>query len=262
MAHYSNRMKFSLCFALILVLCIVSCGCTQQAVAPPAATTPAPVAATVTTIPAAGSDLAKLSDAQPNATVTLDPGVVLVAFQADGPQKMMFSYLYGNDWGAYSDIHITSPFNGTLAFEVPAKGDCVFNISGSGGWTAQVRLPEKTTPLKVPVNMSGSGTDVTPYFTLEKGQYIFQRGETGAASPGYELRFANGSYLMDADNTFVQPGFGMLSPEPFRFIEVTETGTYFLSVIARSNPSPWNASIIGSPAIPHMGPGPAIPGKV
>jgi hypothetical protein len=188
----------------------------------------------------------------------LDPGMILVVFQASGPQKMTVDFSCGTDWGAYSGLDLTGPYNGTFAFQVPGKEVCAFNISGSGAWTAQVNLPDMTTPLEIPGNLSGSGTDVTSPFMLQKGQYLFQREETGLASPLYELRYANGSYLNDANNTYVQPGFGLLSAETFRFIEIPESGTYFMSVLPRTDPSPWNASIIISPTIPPMGMGPVM----
>lgn len=59
---------------------------------------------------------------------------------------------------------------------------------------------------------------------------------------------------MDANFTYVQPGFNRLSPETFRIIDIPEPGTYFLSVIAEDNPKPWNTSIRVIPQIPVMGP--------
>lgn len=252
-------MKFHFFFAIIMILGIAACGCTQPATTPSATTTTVTAAATVHPAPAVGSSLATLSDARPYTSLMLDTGVVLVSFQADGPRKMLFNLACGQDWGAFSEIRMTGPYNGTVAFGLPTKGECMVNISGSGAWTAQVSRPEMKTPLNIPVNMSGAGTTVTPVFTLEKGQYIFQRGEIGLASPEYELMFANGSYLMNANNTFVQPGFGMDSPESFRIIDVPESGTFFLGVTARENPWSWNASIIAVPPVPFMGPGPVIP---
>lgn len=257
--RYKYPMKFHLWFALIMILGIAACGCTQPLAAPPATTTPASTSATVQPAPATGSSLATLSDTRPNTSFTPDTGFVIVSFKAFGPQKMLFNLGCGQDWGAFSEIRVTGPYSGSLPFAVPKNTECVFNISGSGVWTAQVCRPEMTTPLKVPVNLSGSGTTMTPYLTLEKGQYIFQREETGEGSPAYELRFANGSLLMNANNSFVQPGFGMFSQETFRIIDVPESGTYFLGVTARENPRPWNASIIAVPPIPFMGPGPVIP---
>ncbi|MFH0966388.1 MAG: hypothetical protein V1862_01730 [Methanobacteriota archaeon] len=251
-------MKIFLMFGLILVLGIAVCGCTQPGTVPSPITPSSPDTATALPVSGAGLSLASLSDVRPNTNLTLDPGVVLVSFQAYEPQKMQFNLFCGQDYGASSDIRITSPYNGSLAFGIPEKGECSVNISGSGTWTAQLSRVEMNTPLETPVNLSGSGTTVSPFFTLEKGQYIFQREEIETASPEYELMFSNGSPLMDTNNTFVQPRFGRFSPDTFRIIDIPESGTYFLSIIAEDNPCPWNASIIALPQIPHMGPGPAI----
>ncbi|PKL60405.1 MAG: hypothetical protein CVV33_02845 [Methanomicrobiales archaeon HGW-Methanomicrobiales-4] len=254
-------MKSYLLFGLIIVLGITVCGCTQPVTVPSTVTPPSPATVTVEPVPATGLSLATLSNDQPNTSLMLDPGVFFVSFQAYDPQKMQFNLFCGQDWGASSEIRMTSPYNGSLAYGIPAKGKCIVNISGSGTWTAQVSRVEMNTPLKIPVNLSGSGTTVSPFFTLEKGQYIFQREETETASPEYELMFSNGSPLMDVNNTFVQPRFGRFSPDSFRIIDIPQSGTYFLSVIAEDNPLAWNASIIAIPQIPHMGPGPAISEK-
>jgi hypothetical protein len=251
-------MKIFLFFGFIIILGITVCGCTQPVTEQSTVPTPSSAAGTVEPVPATGLSLATLSDSQPNTSLMLDPGVFLVSFQAYDPQNMQFNLFCGQDWGASSDIRMTSPYNGSLAYGIPEKGECIVNISGSGTWTTQISRVEMNTSLKIPVNLSGSGTTVSPFFVLEKGQYIFQREETETASPEYELMFSNGSPLMDTNNTFVQPRFGRLSPDSFRFIDIPESGTYFLSVIAEDNPRPWNASIIATPQIPHMGPGPAI----
>ncbi|MFA4876325.1 MAG: hypothetical protein WC586_02855 [Methanoregula sp.] len=255
-------MKISLGIFLVLIICLISCGCTQQTPGPSAQTPALPaVAPAAPGGTATGSSIAELSNARPGAIISLDPGVVIVAFSAQGAQPMTFQFSQGQDYAEISDIVMTGPYSGTLAVAPPKKGEYMLNITGNGTWSAQVTRAEMTKPQKAPVNLSGSGTAVTPFFTLEKGQYFFNRNETGLASPLYELRYANGSYLMDVNNTFVQPGFGMGSPHPFMFVEIPENGTYFLSVIARSNPHPWNVSISAVPPLPHMGPGPAIPKK-
>jgi len=99
---------------------------------------------------------------------------------------------------------------------------------------------------------------VTPFFTLEKGQFIFERSETGTASPQYYLRYVNGNLLMDVNNTFAEPTFGMDSPATFRIVDVPVTGTYFMSTLTNDNPGAWHASILSVPPIPHRGPGPLI----
>ena len=263
MTHgYSYSMKLVFLFGLIIVLGMITCGCTQPKTLPVIDTTPSPAVVTVKSVPATGLSLADLSNEMPNTSLTLDPGVILVSFQAYDPQKMRFNQQCKQSWGEVSDIRINRPYNGSFAYGIPAKDECFVNISGSGTWAAQISRFDMNNPLKIPVNLSGSGTMVSPSFTLEKGNYIFQREETGTASPVYELMFSNGSELMDANNTFVQPRFGMFSPETFKIINIPESGTYFLSVIAEDNPKLWNVSIISIPKILGMGPGPAISKKV
>ena len=259
-------MKRWFSIALILVICIGSSGCTQQPVTPPTAGTPAitPATAPVSTahgVPATGTVLAELSNTQPNASLTLEPGAFILSFQTAGPQKMGF-HINGFQDYEETELSTTGPFSGSLTFgPVIKSGVYSINITSNGSWTAQVTRADPKTPMKVPVNLSGSGTQVTPFFYLEKGQYFFARNETGFSSPLYFLHYANGSYLMDANNTYVQPGFGEGSPHPFLFVYITESGNYYLNTIMKKNPGVWSASISPVPAIPHMGPGPAMPEK-
>jgi len=135
----------------------------------------------------------------------------------------------------------------------------ILEIRGNGSWSAGVSTENPAATVPVSLNMTGSGTMVTPFFTLEKGQYIFMRSETGTASPQYYLRYANGNFLMDANNTFAEPAFGMDSPATFRIVDVPMTGTYFMSTLTNDNPGAWHVSSCPfPPPIPHLGPGPLI----
>jgi hypothetical protein len=246
----SYSMKLFLSFLLILILGIVTLGyaepVTEQSFH-------------LTSDPVAGSVLATLSNDQPKANFMQDAGAVLVSFQADGPQTLTFNQKCTKDWADFTELKISAPYNGTLTFNTPVTDECTLNISGTGIWTAQVTKFVLDNPLKVPLNLSGQGTMVTAPFTLEQGQYIFQREETGKASPLYQITYANGSPLMDVNNTHVIPDFGMLSPEFFKIIDIPESGTYYLSVFStKEDPTPWHASILTIPEPPQMGPGPAI----
>jgi len=251
-------MKYFFLLGLIVVLGISACGCVQSSTLQSTDVTPSPTVAVDESTSTNSQILATLTNKEPNTSLTLDPGVILVSFQANDPQTMTFNQECNQSWADSSEIRITSPYNGNLAFGIPTKDECTINISGSGTWTAEVTRYDMINPEKIPVNLSGSGTTVSTPFTLEKGEYIFQRAEIETASPAYELMFSNGSPLMDTNNTYVQPRFDRFSPDTFRIIDIPESGTYFLSVIAEENPLPWNASIIVMPAVPVMGPGPAI----
>jgi hypothetical protein len=201
-----------------------------------------------------------LSSEKPNATFTYGPGVVIVSFQVDSPEKMFF--LFSNLSQGYglagTEFSTSGPFAGSVAFQAAMNDTYNLNITGTGRWTAAAAPLVTTNPLKAPVNLSGTGTMVTPVFYLEKGEYFFSRNETGLSSPLYQIQFGNGSPLMDANNTFVQPGFGALSPHPFTFITIPENGTYYLTTLSRNNPGNWSASIQVVPKLPAMGPGPEI----
>ncbi len=252
-------MKSFLLLSLIVVICISTCGCSQPVAEQSVGGTPVPTLVADEPAPAAGSPLATLSNYQPNTVLTLNPGIILVSFQVKDPQILKINQQCKQGWVESSEIRITGPYDGSIAIGIPTQDECTINISASGTWTAQVTEFSMDNPLQIPVNLSGSGTAVSSPFSLERGQYIFQREETGEASPRYYLTDAKGNYLMDANNSFVQPGFGTFSPDTFRIIDVPLSGTYFVSVISNDkNPLPWHISILSIPPDPQMGPGPAI----
>jgi hypothetical protein len=159
---------------------------------------------------------------------------------------------------AATQFTTSGPYAGSVAFQAPVKDLYQLNISSNGRWTAEATPLMTTNPLTVPVNLSGSGTMVTHVFSLETGEYFFSRNETGLASPYYFLYYVNGTPLMDANNSYIQPGFGELSPHPFVFVTVPESGTFYLIALGRNNPCNWSVSISSVPKLPPMGPGPEI----
>jgi len=240
-------MKSPVILLILILLCLAACGCTQA---------PAPAAVPASPGP---TPAITLSSEKPNATFSLDPGVIVVSFRADGAQKMEFDFSnLSQGYEAATRFSTSGPYAGSVAFQAPVKDTYRLNISGSSTWTAEVAPLVTTSPLKAPVNLSGTGTQVTPVFYLECGEYFFSRNETGIASPYYFLQYVNGSSLMDANNTFVQPGFGELSPHTFVIVTIPENGTYYLSVLSRNNPGHWAASLSPVPKIPPLGPGPAV----
>jgi hypothetical protein len=263
-------MKNVVFITVLLIIGILASGCTGQ---PPTSqltkdqTDEDRVNSTVpaTAAPNAGSVIITLSDNRPNATLSLDPGAIVISFQAEDTRDMRvilvsLGTVNPNNFYAGTDFFLNGSYNGSLTFQVPKKGDYLMDINGWGEkWTAQVSSLALENPLKVPVNLSGPGMMVTPVFYLEKGQYIFERNKTKISSPVFFLLYANGSDLMDPNNTYVQPGFAVNSPETFRLISIPESGTYYLFAFAENNPNIWSASIIPLPNIPlPLGPGPVI----
>jgi hypothetical protein len=258
-------MKALACIAVILLCCILACGCTGQPPASPATKTKtgdheAGAVTPATAAPAAGPVIASLSGSRPDTTLSLDPGVIIVSFRTQGAQVMHISFgdIPPDGYGAATDFTTTGPYNGSVAFQVPETGAYLLNISSTGPWTAEVARLTLGDPLEVPVNLSGTGTVVTPVFYLEEGQYVFERNETMFSSPLFFITHVNGSPLMDPNNTYIQPGFGGMSTEPFRFITIPESGYYFMCVLSGKSPDNWSVSIISSPAIPPPGAGPVV----
>jgi hypothetical protein len=241
-------MKITIFLTILLLLCLVSCGCTQA---------PAPAAPSATVAPV---QTLSLSSDNPNATFAHEPGVIVVSFQADSAQKMELDFSnLSQGYGEATELSTTGPYAGSVSFQVPARDTYNLNVTSTGRWTAAVAPLQIANPLKAPVNLSGTGTQVTPVFYLERGEYIFERNVTGLDSPYYFLGYSNGTPLMDTSNTYIQPAFGALSPHPFMFITIPENGTYYLNVLGRNNPGGWSVSISPAPQLPPMGPGPVIP---
>lgn len=256
-------MKLPSGIALILLGCFLACGCMEQPPVLPGSInntfTPSETQVIPATIPAEPI-IASLSDTRPAANLTLDPGVIVVSFHTKGPADILawFTTLSSSEYGAMNELSTKGPYSGSVAFQVPEQGTYVLNMTGRGNWTAEVYRMHAMDPLKIPLNLSGAGTLVTPVFYLEKGEYIFERNETLGASPLYFISHLNGSPLMDQNNSFIEPGFGRGSPDPFRLITIPESGEYYLCTISGENPDAWSVSISPIPAIPFMGPGPVI----
>ncbi|HWQ65522.1 MAG TPA: hypothetical protein VN372_01510 [Methanospirillum sp.] len=257
----SIMMKLLFLVGLLMVIGITTCGCTQPTAVVSPDNSPSPSVDTVQPANTSDESVGTLSNDHPNNTFSLDPGVFLLSFETVEPQFIKISPKFGKTKEEFTEINTSSPYSGRLAFHILWAGDWTFNITSTGTWTAQLSRMDTNNPLTIPLNLSGSGTNVSSAFTLEKGEYIFERKETGAASPRYELMNASGWPLMDATYSYVQPEFGWYSTETFRIVTIPESGTYFLSVYAReSDPIPWNVSIIALPPAPQKGPGPAIHG--
>lgn len=247
--------------AMVLVICVIACGCIQEPAKPsiegkPVSTPTAAPISPVPGIPSTGSPTAEFSNARPNATLTLDPGVYILSFQAAGPQKMQF-FINGFEDIEAEEVLTTGPFSGALTIGPYKVGEYTIHIAGNGSWTAQLTRADIGTPLKVPVNLSGSGTQVTPFFSLEKGVYIFERSVTGIPTTEFLLRYSNGSFVMDPSNSYVLPGLGVGSPKTWVLLNITESGTYYMNTNSDTNPGNWTASIIPIPTHLPLGPGPA-----
>ena len=253
-------MRRLLCIAMVLVFCIISCGCTQQPANPsidgkPISTSPATPVSPKPGTPSTSPPVAEFSNLRPNATLTLDPGVYILSFQADGPRKMQF-LINGYEDYEEEEVLTSGPFTGALTFGPYKTGEYRLNITGNGSWNAQLTRADIGIPMKVPLNLSGSGTQVTPFFYLEKGLYIFERNVTGIPATEFLLRYSNGSYVMDPGNSYVLPGLGEGSQKTWIFLNITESGIYYMNTQSDKNPWNWTASIIPSPTLPPLGPGP------
>jgi hypothetical protein len=256
-----TMMRRLLFITIFLVFCIISCGCMQQPASPPieGKQTITPTAAPVSPVPvtlSTGSSIAELTNVRPNATLTLDPGVYILSFHTAGPQKLQFLIDGFEDDEEY-EVLTTGPYTGALTFGPYKTGEYTLHIAGNGTWNAQLTRADMGTPMKVPVNLSGSGTQVTPFFYLEKGLYIFERNVTSIPTTEFLLRYSNGSFVMDPTNSYVLPGLGVGSPKTWTFLNITEPGIYYMNTQTDTNPSNWTASIIPSPTLPPLGPGPA-----
>lgn len=256
-----TSMRRLLFITIFLIFFIISCGCIQQPANPsidgkqmstPTAAPISPVPGT----PSNGSPIAEFSNVQPNATLTLDPGVYILSFQAIGPQKMQF-LINGFEDYEEDEVLTNGPFTGALTFGPYKTGEYTLHIAGNGSWNAQLSRTDIGTPIKVPVNLSGSGTQVTPFFYLEKGLYIFERNVTSIPTTEFLLRYSNGSFVVDPSNSYVLPGLGEGSPKTWIFLNITESGIYYMNTHSDMNPCNWTASIIPSPTLPPLGPGPA-----
>lgn len=98
-----------------------------------------------------------LSARQEEAAATLEP----VEFSGDQSS--------GNDKGAaFVLAHETGPVNISKGFNIPARGEHMFDVEADGPWTIKIEQPRPSSAPKT-TNFSGYLDSVTPFFQLSNG---------------------------------------------------------------------------------------------
>ncbi len=129
-------MKAGTCMVIMLIICLLVCGCTGEKPALSETKNPAfeTQAIPVNASPSAVSIPASLSDRHPGTTIFTGPGVIVVSFQAKGPQDMHIA-LHSRTSSRYSTpsaISMTGPYNGSVAFRIPRQDEFNLNITDGG----------------------------------------------------------------------------------------------------------------------------------
>ena len=128
-------MKAGTCIVIMLIICLLVCGCTGENPASPETKNPAfeTQDIPVNTSPPAVFISATLSDRHLGTTIFTVPGVIVVSFQAKDPQDMHIA-LHSRTFSrcsALSAIPMTGPYNGLVALRIPRQDEFNLNITGS-----------------------------------------------------------------------------------------------------------------------------------
>jgi len=183
---------------------------TQPAVETPTPTTPPPSPATTPTEePPAPTPPAPIPEPEPvgfsgtgddvSAKFMLEEGITIISMTHSGESNFAVELL--NDAGETAELLVNEigAFEGSKAIGVrqdsfmgAKPGTHLLNITADGSWTIKVEQPRPTTAQALPLNLTGKGCSVTPFFTLEAGTVVFEMTHDGQSNFAISLLAADG----------------------------------------------------------------------
>ena len=208
-------MKILSSFLLIsLIICLIACGVPAL----PVTESPSP-----TSTPSATATPSPSPSATPSPTETpelipepkpiefsgqgddvspqfmLEEGVAVFITTHDGSSNFAIELL--DNTGGYIDLLVNEigTFDGSGAIGVredniigAVPGIHVLNITADGNWTVLIKQPRPTSSEIPPLNLTGKGHAVSPFFTLDEGLTTFDMTHNGDSNFAIQLFSANG----------------------------------------------------------------------
>jgi len=130
---------------------------------------------------------------------TLEEGITIITMTHSGESN--FAIELFDDTGTYVDLLVNEigVFDGSAAIGVRedniigAKPSVhVLNITADGNWTVLIKQPRPTSGETLPLNLTGKGCDVSPFFVLVEGLTTFDMTHNGDSNFAIQLFSANG----------------------------------------------------------------------
>ena len=255
----------SVSLALIIMAGILICGCVTQPTGSSVPNSMISTSITNTTLPSliAETGIATLDTTHQNVTLSLVPGVYVIAIQAQDALNLDMKLTRpGEDipvnFENFGTFYSNGPTNGSMSVVISEKGEYQLHLIPSPGmnaekapWIAKVAPLPVDMSLKTPILISGTGTMVSPAFSLIQGEYIVKRDSNLLDTPLFTLSYANGTVLTDKSGTSL-PDFGGDhgdSPKQSTVVTIPESGTYYL-ITYTGNPQNWAVSVSPSSKTP------------
>ncbi len=246
---------------LIIMAGILIAGCITQQTNTSVPETPAIIHTSDATLDTLikGTEIATLDPARQNLTLSLDPGVYVLAIQAENAIGLDVMLTRPGEktpvnFENFGTFISEGPVNGSMTIRTTEKGEYVLHAetlpgehTGEQKWTARLCPLPRDPSLKIPLTFFGNGTMVTPMFALDKGEYQVNRTGNQRNFPLFALCYANGSAMTREFET-VHPYFGHAfddNPNMSTSVSIPESGYYFLTSYA-GNPQEWTITIIPS----------------
>jgi hypothetical protein len=130
---------------------------------------------------------------------TLEEGITIITMTHDGESN--FAIQLFDDTGGLVGLLVNEigAFHGSTAIGViedniigAEPGIHVLDITADGNWTVLIKQPRPTSGETLPLNLTGKGCDVSPFFVLDGGLATFDMTHDGDSNFAIELFSANG----------------------------------------------------------------------
>jgi len=129
----------------------------------------------------------------------LEAGITITTMTHSGDSNFAIKLL--DNTGRLVDrlVNETGVFDGSVAIGV--RGDNIvgakpgihlLDITADGDWTVLIKQPRPTTAEAPPLNITGKGCDVSPFFVLGEGLTVFDMTHDGDSDFAIILRSTNG----------------------------------------------------------------------
>jgi len=131
---------------------------------------------------------------------TLESGITIITMTHSGDSNFAITLL--DNAGGYVDLLVNEigVFDGSKAIGVredniigAKPGIHLLDITADGNWTVLIKQPRPTSADAPPLNLTGKGSDVSPFFVLDEGLTVFEMTHDGDSNFAIILLSTDGS---------------------------------------------------------------------
>ena len=130
---------------------------------------------------------------------TLESGITIITMTHNGDSNFAIKLL--DNTGGLVDLLVNEigVFDGSVAIGVredniigAKPGTHLLDITADGNWTVLIKQPRPTSADALPLNLTGKGCDVSPFFVLDEGLTVFKMTHDGDSNFAITLLSTDG----------------------------------------------------------------------